>query len=431
MRLSGGLRDVFLYLLAKGFPGGASVASTFVLIRFAGADVYSEFAFFSTFVISLCSFGVGWLNQSQLRFSRLGCNEPASLRGRVLRSYVQVIGGGVVVMVAALGSAVVYLERVRDGGYPLDLAVVWFALAFHGLYLVNGGALQASLQAKKVVAVELLRGCLLLILPLGFYFFLSSVGSVLSPAGLLAAGFAAGVGIASLLGIYFLREYLIVLVTRRVRWATLKRILRKYWNFGWPMSVWLGVSTGLPLIERVVLKNSGGGQLFSDYVTHYEIFYRVFALGLFPITMALHPRIMQKYNMSDIAGSNALIGKGLVLQALVGLCVIGVLLSAADLVLAGMGLRAVQDQLLFVASLCCAGVLWQMALLVHKPLERVNKTRLMVLFMFVSAGVLFLGDIYIVSRGSALLFALMNVLSACVYISLCLSHWFFFGRKLV
>lgn len=424
-------KDVLLYFFAKGAPGAASVATTFLLIKVAGADVYAEFALFSTFVISFCAFGVGWINQSQLRFARAEHAGSVLFRLRVIKSYVHAIGGLAVLALVAVGSLVVYFGWVRDGGYELDMLAVSSALIFHGLYLVNNGALQSGLRAQKVVVVELVRGGLLLILPLGIYHFFSSDDAFLSPAGLLAAGFAVGVLIASMFGGYFLRDYLIVLVARRIRWSTLKQVFWKYWSFGWPMSVWLGVSTGLPLIERVVLKNNGGGQLFSDYVTHYEIFYRVFALGLFPITMALHPRIMQKYNTSDLAGSNALIGKGLALQALVGLCVIGVLLSVADLVLAGMGLRAVQDQLLFVASLCCAGVLWQMALLVHKPLERVNKTRLMVLFMFVSAGVLFLGDIYIVSRGSPLLFALMNVLSACVYISLCLSHWFFFGRKLV
>lgn len=412
--------DVFRYLVAKGAPGAASVLTTLILIRVSGPEVYANYSLLTTFVVSWSALWLGWMNQAQLRYTarsqRNNNSQFFGVQSIIVRAYESIV-----FFVTLFGFIIYGFYWISlDESKTIDLLPILFSILGHAIYISNGAILQANLASRSILKIELIRGSLLLVLPLLLYLSFNEyfVGKI-SPLGKLASGFSLAICATAFYGrievtraVGRTRAY-----SKSVVWRCIA-VIRKYWNYGWPMALWLGMSTGMPVAERIILKELGSQTLFATYASFYEIVFRVFALILFPITMALHPRIMILYNERRFHESNKIILYGIGFQTLISIFAIAILLGFKS---TAIGYLKLSENIIGwreILTLASAGALWQIALLVHKPLERINKTKSMMFSMLVSLSFLIIGDLYFVRVGQLYNICAVNLFCAIFYIAL-------------
>jgi O-antigen/teichoic acid export membrane protein len=125
----------------------------------------------------------------------------------------------------------------------------------------------------------------------------------------------------------------------------------------------------LPMIDRWTIQKFAGFANAGIYSSLYEISVRSFSFLVFPLAQAAHPRIMRSWNDGEFEASYRIIRYSIVAQLIIFAVTIGgVLVLAPRIIRLILGFSdPVAARILPV--LVVGGFLWQVALLLHKPLE--------------------------------------------------------------
>src|SRR5690606_34874656 len=78
-----------------------------------------------------------------------------------------------------------------------------------------------------------------------------------------------------------------------------------FWRFGWPMTIWLALSSVLVYADRVIVSASLGPERAGAYAATADLIVRGFAMVTFPVTMTLHPIVMRAWNAGQKEGALA------------------------------------------------------------------------------------------------------------------------------
>src|SRR5262249_13627773 len=143
------------------------------------------------------------------------------------------------------------------------------------------------------------------------------------------------------------------------------------------VGLWLLLSQLLPVIDRWAIQRFASFASAGIYASLYEIAIRSFSFMVFPLTQAAHPRIMRAWNEGRFAESYTIIRHSIASQAVIFIIVfVGVALFARPITRLILGFDdPIAAQMLPV--LVVGGFLWQLALLLHKPLEIAQRTTAM------------------------------------------------------
>jgi O-antigen/teichoic acid export membrane protein len=172
------------------------------------------------------------------------------------------------------------------------------------------------------------------------------------------------------------------------------------WHYGWPLSLWLGVSTITLYADRFILEHSVSQSELGRYTATADLIVRGFAMLATPILLSVHPVFMREHNFGQVAQAARVLSHWTI--RLVLLMTISVLAAAA---LGPWILRLVLDApgpgRATVVALSLAAAFSQLALLSHKPLEVRHRTRAMLGFAI--AGLLVevaISSVLVPSQGS-------------------------------
>ena len=154
-------------------------------------------------------------------------------------------------------------------------------------------------------------------------------------------------------------------------------------------------------MDRYLLEHYVGIVQMGSYAVYAEIFTRFFSLILFPITMALHPFLTHQWNN----GQKKLVVKtlkwGLVLQGgIFAICILtllgfqGWVLKLLSFLAPGLNIEMSG----VVLPIFIGGFLWQWSLLIHKPLELMEKTNKMLIFMLVAVSINIMGNVIFIPK---------------------------------
>jgi O-antigen/teichoic acid export membrane protein len=175
-------------------------------------------------------------------------------------------------------------------------------------------------------------------------------------------------------------------------------ILAQLWRFGWAVGVWLMLCQALPVVGRSAIQRYAGYAQAGIYASLYELSVRSFSLFASPVLQAAHPRIMRYWNAGDYSAARATIRHSILLQTLMFLPIeaLGVMFAGPlTRLILGSGNVAPNSLL---PLLMLGGFLWQIALLVHKPLEIMQRTKTMLCGMFGVLLIEFAGNYLLVPR---------------------------------
>jgi O-antigen/teichoic acid export membrane protein len=162
--------------------------------------------------------------------------------------------------------------------------------------------------------------------------------------------------------------------------------LRAFWSYGWPLTIWLSVSSALQTIDRLLIALIIGAGSAGVYAAVADVAWRGVAVLAFPVTMSVHPVAMSYWNAGRNEEARRLIKVWV--RRLLAVLTLGSILAAgfAQLFYDQIGLdEPMLPGIVLLISL--AGSAWQLALLVHKELEFAHQTRQMLLLLILSLAV--------------------------------------------
>jgi O-antigen/teichoic acid export membrane protein len=416
------VRDSLNYFGSKIVPGLMGLISVPVFIRLIGLDQFGRFALAVPILLAVGSASSGWLAQGVLRFHPVA-SDP---RGCEISFSRAVVAGtlGTVLVTSALLAFI--LAGMRS---PLFASLVSaaFCLSFV-LYAITLAKFQARLQPSVVLRREAI----------------CAIGSLLVPVALvLITGrrqfelILLGQALAYSMAFLPSSEWLgrrNETSTNRAGGAASELLsahpstadtIRQLWQFGWAVGLWLLLSQGLPVIDRWTIQKFAGYSSAGVYASLYEVAIRSFSFLAFPLTQAAHPRIMRAWNEGQFGASYRIIRYSVQSQSIIFMAAFGVVLFASHRItrfVLGFDdpVAARMLPILFVG-----GFLWQLALLLHKPLEIEQRTGAMLAAMTAVVLLNLFACFQFIPRFGSQSASYILGLSACCYIAftLCLTRF--------
>ena len=398
--------DTRNYFVSKIIPGLMGLLSVTVFVRLVGYEQYGRYAVLVALVTACAAGGAGWLGQGILRFQsqNTGVQEEETF-GRAVN-----LG---VLLSATLGTATVVVilwSGPGRSGFVTAAALILFVPML--MYTVELTRLQASLRSGAVVTAESIRAISSFLIPLILIQATSSRNYLLLLCGV-------GVGyVFPLLGQLRARSRQNI----RGQWRmmrfgeTERRALSTVWNYGWPVALWLFCQQSLVVSDRFFIRRSWGYSAAGVYASTYDVIVRSFSLLFAPITLSVHTVLMHHWNQGDRQSTMPALKKAikyeLLLFAPVATGLFFLNAQVARLILGKPNPEAAAA----VLPLAVGGLLWQLALLAHKPLEMLCRTKRM-LFGVISALVTNVaGNYFLVPRFGFEAAAYLSVASSCLYL---------------
>ena len=389
--------DSFFYLLTKIIPGLAGLLSVIVFLRWVGPDGYGQLTLILSFIMAVGALSAGWLNQSVLRYCSQDENKeefsPAIFNGLLISILI-----GFIIL---LFSSQFLLEMDF-----LSFIISFIALASIILFRLKTVHHQANLNPKYVTRITAIQSILGFMIPLTI---LINVNHYL--------GILSGLALAYLFTSY---RYLIGLNKSKIKTIFSPNILlKKYIDFGLPLSFRIALGLFIPFIDRWLIMFFYSESITGLYAGYSEIILRVFSIILFPITLAIHPRVTKLWNDDKKRESLALVRKGIWIQS--GIFLLSfIIFYVFESQFFELSLFLIPDLNSDFKSLgiplLIAGSLWQVSLLIHKPLELKENPIKMVWAIVFALAVAIIGNGIFLPKLGVIATAYSSIASASVYI---------------
>lgn len=354
------------YMAGRVIPGVILVLSVSVWLRSFSAEVYGVFSILQAAVLAVSALATGWLRQALLRFAGRTGHGLLDHPRWVVAATVLAVAAGVVVT----GGVV---TRWSLGGAAWAAAAL-FAVSY-AAYLLAQVTVQRDGEVLRFNSAEILRVGGALGLSLGLH----AVG--VAPLTAIVLGNALGnvVGFVVCLRPGSIRE-------RRIGRRSAAKLARASWQFGWPMSVWLGVASLTAYVDRFVLGLYATPGALGRYTAAADLVVRGLTMLALPFVMAVHPIIMREHNQGRVgeAGSIlrswqirllAALGTAVLLTAVVGPQVLRLVLGQATISRATL------------VVLAAGAALIQFSPLAHKKLEIAQRTKRLMVYALVALSV--------------------------------------------
>jgi O-antigen/teichoic acid export membrane protein len=198
-----------------------------------------------------------------------------------------------------------------------------------------------------------------------------------------------------------------------------KLILSEFFRYGFPLSLWFGVSLSLSFFDRFFIEYFYGFENTGIYASFTDLVIRIFSILVFPLTLAAHPRIMSAWNNNNQSVAITIWRKALQYQLGIFIILMATVMIFTDQIFSLLMVALPELNISYsylLMPILIGGFLWQFALLCHKPLEMDQRTKLMVALMLAALCVNLIGNIVYLPHYGIIATAYTYMASAGVYI---------------
>ena len=373
------LKETFLYAVSKTVPGFAGLASVILFMRIIGAEQYGQYSFLLSQWYLIVAIGFGWLNQAQLRYYSKD-NTFDDYKAGQIRAFAY----------SGLISVIVFsvLSILQPRSIQLWGISIISIISIGGFNYIKT-FFQAKLEPKKVIWLTLGQSILALSIPLGLFFlFQKNSFSILMGVGISFLLMTIIFGLKKKVMKNFITDVSKPTKTGKIR-------VKKWFIYGGPLSIWFAAGLAFPFLDRFFINLYLPGETLGVYAGIQELLTRIFSITIFPLTLALHPRIMNLWNDSKIREAIQTIrwGMGVILGLAIVLCIVIWLFDTIIFNILTMAIPQINSQYKsLLLPLLSAGFLWQFSFLTHKMLELKEKTHIMVVFLLISLFINMVGN---------------------------------------
>ena len=400
------IKDSLKYSVTKIIPGVMGLIAVIVFIRMIGAEEYGKYSVQLSFLMACSAFTVGWLNQSTLRYYSKYQNDQQLPQIFFIGLVFSLLLGSLILVIGSLVTINSQKFPLTNIGLALFLALCFFQFL--------STVLRAQLRPNVVIIVTALQSILGIVLPLLLLWVLGPNHKYLLLG--LAGSYIALPLVFSVFNIGRLKIFWLSANDNRHQY---KLILSEFFRYGFPLSLWFGISLSLPFFDRFFIEYFYGFENTGIYASFTDLVIRIFSILVFPLTLAAHPRIMSAWNNNNQSGAITIWRKALQYQLGIFIILVATVMIFTDqifslLMVALPELNISYSNLLM--PILIGGFLWQFALLCHKPLEMEQRTKLMVALMLAALCVNLIGNIVYLPHYGIIATAYTYMASAGVYI---------------
>jgi len=351
-------RSYALYAASKVGPGLVMFAAVPIWTRTFGVEQYGLYSMCWVATLFSSAFFTGWLSQALLRHTGDSKFDVDKLPTWVVPTCAVVSAVPVVVIVFVESSSHSSADTLA-----LVLSSAIFA-SLNSLYVVVQTRTQRNDRVGRFTAAEFVR--------IGTALTFSLLGAALF-GGQGSVAIVRGYCVGTALGLWVLWERPRARAARTGRGS---EVLTRFWSFGWPMTLWLTVSSMLLYSDRLVIGFLLGAEAVGTYGSISDVIVRGIGMLTFPITMRSHPAVMRVWNSGDRHGALRLTRRYTkFIIVICGVCVIPGSIFGSPVL---ESLLHVQIQSpVIVPALLAGAALWQIGLMSHKPLEMASRTKTM------------------------------------------------------
>ena len=347
-------KESLQYFLSKTISALCGISVVIVLMVRLGSSSYGEFTLYWTIPLLVSNVCSTWIVQSILRFQS----------GHSPKNTSTIRSSAILTICVACASSGLILSLVHAGiefSLWLNLSLLSGTMVFAS---VNLTLLQSQFQGAIYAFLSAGRAIMAYLLPAGLIFFWSTQWSywpviVLATIGNLIFGtWAAHLSRKS------------PELRRSNGWIE-EEVFFKYLRFGLPLSAWMLLAMLIEYMDRFIVESMLGLGVAGTYAAVYDVVYKGTVFLLAPINMAAHPRIMSYANEGNKTGLRASQYSAIVAQIIIGL---GIALMV--LLLSHFAFDNTQTDMpdsLLILLLVTSGVVWQVAMLLHKTVEVLGK----------------------------------------------------------
>jgi O-antigen/teichoic acid export membrane protein len=399
--------DTRNYFLSKIVPGLMGLLTVMVFVRVVGYEQYGRYAVVFAMVTACATGGAGWIGQGILRFhsQHAGTTEEPSFRG----------GSQLGVLLSALLGAVavcaISWPSVNHSSVVLVSTLVLFVPML--VYTVELTRLQAALRSGTVVWVESVRAAGSFLVPIA----LLAITHTKSYS-LLLAGVGIGYLVPVLIGLFVRKARPRLNVSLSIFRDGHLKALRSIWTYGWPVALWLACQQTFIVSDRYFIQKFCGYSQAGVYASIYDVIVRSLSLVFAPITLSVHSVLMHRWNQGDRRRTILALKTAMTYEVLLFTPVPVVLFLCRNWLARLILGRVNPEAAAVLIPLSFAGFLWQLALLAHKPLEMLCRTKRMLIGILLALAVNIVGDFSLIPRFGFAAAAYLSVITACLYLAL-------------
>ena len=397
------LTDSLKYSLTKVLPGIVGLFSVILIIKIIGTEEYGKYSILYSFVLTLTAFCGGWLSQALLRYYP-GNNDNKTIENQAIFGLLISVVFGILILFW------IYIIKGNILFQDTNIFLVMFFFIAVFIYQFQISVYRSQIRPNMVVIVSSIQSILSLGIPLFFiYFFGSEVKYII--LGLTIAY------LAPTIKNLFLKTFSI---QKLLQFKEISNpLLFELFKFGWPLSIWLTISLSLQFFDRFFINYYFDNNLTGIFAGFYDLVVRTYSILIFPITMAVHPRMMSLWNKSIYSDAISILKIAMLIQFSIFSCIF---------IIANLFFEQISYILLWIFSdlnpeyfhllipLLIGGFIWQFALLIHKPIELNKNTYLMLISIVIALIVNLFGNIVFLPKYGLIATAYTFIFSGTVYI---------------
>jgi O-antigen/teichoic acid export membrane protein len=190
----------------------------------------------------------------------------------------------------------------------------------------------------------------------------------------------------------------------------------KFLKFGFPITVWLFISNLFNLADRFLIEHFFNLEVVGTYSAVYDFIYKISGFLCMPVLLAFHPAITKKWNDGFSEDAFRLIKKALFFEVLLTVAVAIFFYFFGEYFFHTVIHLKATNLLGMIVPLVISSMLWQMAMLIHKPLELHLATLVMLLGITLSMFFNIALNIYLLPIYGYQIAAITTLAGTCFYI---------------
>ena len=391
------LKDSLYYSISKIVPGLTGLIFVILFFRWMGPEEYGKYSIIFTFTNLISAFSFGWLNQSILRYRS------------TFNSTIKIISPITMGFFIGIISVILFVIISSNFEFPIIFSnkhIIFLAISI-GIFNIVKFIFQSEELPKKVILITSIQSTLTILCSIFLLKFYNNN----------AESLILGISLSYLIPIFI---YTNLFKSNIISKNNIK-IVKSFFRYGAPISLWLGISLSLNFLDRFFIEFYFGSSLMGSYAGLSEFVIRIFSVVIFPITLAVHPILLNKWNKNkNIYDSLRIIFQASLIQVIICIIMLIPLFIFKDFLFSSIQIMIPElhnSMKEIMIPIFIGGFLWQLALVLHKPLEIEERTFIMVSCITLSLIANLVGNIYFLPKFGIISTAYTMIISASIYIA--------------
>ena len=413
------LNNFSIYFVGLITSGLISFITIPLIVKYYGIESYGSFSLVQNVILVLISFCGGWLNQCVLRFNDYSTNFKYTVFQLYYVTFfpLSVVCFGILmlmkvdILIAVIGTITMFLGSLSA------LSIVFY---------------QSKFNARKSFYFDFVRIVVFVLMVLIFHFTLFETASLLPL--ILSFFFSYLISFLFLMRVDFkLFKISINLFRQNSSKDYFLRLFKQneyLFNYGWPLALWFTISSLLNVSDRYIIDYYLTDKDLGTYTAIYDLLYKGITVLYAPILVAGYPILSQKYNAGSKNDAFQFLKKLILFEGLLFLVIVVVAYFLREFFIERIvGITVTDQKVKLILPIIFGAFVWQLAMLVHKPLEFQLKTKTMLLFIITALVVNIVLNIVFIPKYGIVFASYTTLISALIYLLLSMTAFFRYKNK--